>query len=83
VVAIEPDDPMGPHPELTRTHLDGWRSMCRVPGDAGQTRCAALAGDGQDPWRCTIYADRPTPCRELEVGSPDCLLARKRLGFED
>jgi Fe-S-cluster containining protein len=84
VVAVEPDDPMGAHPDLVRVHLDGWRSMCRVPGLSGKTRCAALTGDGEAaPWQCSIYADLPTTCRALEVGSEDCLLARRRVGLSD
>ncbi|MEQ1503262.1 MAG: YkgJ family cysteine cluster protein [Myxococcota bacterium] len=78
VVAVAPDDPMGPHPELLTVHLDGWRSVRRVPG-AGGSRCAALSAGA--PWRCTIYDDRPIPCRELAVGSDDCLEARRRLGI--
>jgi Fe-S-cluster containining protein len=82
VVAIEPDDAMGPHPALVREHLDGWRSMRRVPCHLGTDKCAALAGSGGgEPWRCTIYDDRPATCRELAVGSADCLLARRRLGI--
>jgi Fe-S-cluster containining protein len=81
VVAIEPDDPMGEHAELVEVHLDGWRCMRRVSGDDGQSRCAALAGGSGASWRCTVYADRPVTCRELAVGSDDCLIARERLGF--
>lgn len=82
VVAVEPDDPMGTHPDLVREHLDGWRSMRRVTGPHGTDQCAALEGDGEpEPWRCGIYNDRPVTCRALEVGSEDCLLARSRLGL--
>ena len=82
VVAVEQDDPMGSHPEFLRVHLDGWRSVRRVPGSKGKTRCAALTGDGHDsPWRCALYSDRPSICREIELGSEDCLLARRRLGL--
>ena len=80
VVAVEPSDPMGAHPHITRAHLDGWRSMARVPGSCGGSQCAALAGGMAAPWRCTIYDDRLLPCRALEVGSPDCLQARSALG---
>ena len=84
VVAVEPDDPMGPHPDLVREHLDGWRSMRRVPGLLAKDQCAALEGNAdREPWRCTIYGDRPVTCRELETGSEDCLLARRRLGFAE
>lgn len=81
VVPVDPEDPMGAHPEVTREHLDGWRSMAFVPGACGGTQCAALTGDDEVGWRCRIYADRPIPCRELEVGSRDCRRARRRLGI--
>jgi len=46
------------------------------------TRCICLIGDGAThPFRCTHYAVRPTACRELEIGSPNCLLARRRVGL--
>lgn len=79
VVAVAPDDPMGEHPGLVNAHLDGWRSMRRVPCGGG-TRCAALSGPA--PWRCTIYPDRPAPCRELTAGDADCLEARRRVGLD-
>lgn len=37
--------------------------------------CAALK-DGQ----CMIYENRPTVCRDFEVGGQDCLTARKKHG---
>lgn len=81
VVAVPPGDPMGSHQGLVVEHLDGWRSMRRVPCEGG-TRCAALTGGAGAPWRCSIYDDRPSTCRELEAGSEDCLLARRSLGLE-
>jgi hypothetical protein len=46
-------------------------------------RCAALAGGAGDdePFACTIYADRPRPCREFERGGDNCLIARRRVGL--
>ncbi|RKT47710.1 YkgJ family cysteine cluster protein [Thiocapsa rosea] len=35
--------------------------------------CAAL---DRDTMLCRIYAQRPLVCRELEVGSPECLAER-------
>nr|WP_093191818.1 YkgJ family cysteine cluster protein [Thiocapsa sp. KS1] len=35
--------------------------------------CAAL---DRNTLRCRIYAQRPLVCRELEVGSPECLAER-------
>ncbi len=71
------------HPELVRTDPDGWRELLRVPGLNGGTRCAALRGDGaaDRPFRCAIYADRPSPCRDLMPGEPNCLYARRRVGL--
>lgn len=40
--------------------------------------CAALSGGG--PFACTIYEDRPRPCRELAPGSDHCRTARRRVG---
>lgn len=81
--------PVGPEDEATAVAhpaliaRDGdWRELRRVPGACGGTRCVALRNDGVSaPFRCVIYADRPTACRELEVGEPNCLLARRRVGL--
>jgi hypothetical protein len=71
------------HPTYVQVADDGWRDLKRVPGLFGKTRCACLRGDGAQggPFRCVIYADRPSPCRELEVGEPNCLYARRRIGL--
>jgi Fe-S-cluster containining protein len=73
------------HPALVRVEADtGWRDLQRVPSPTGcGTRCTALVGDGAvHPFRCRIYPHRPTACRELEPGSPNCHLARQRVGLE-
>jgi Fe-S-cluster containining protein len=50
-------------------------------------RCAALQGEVGIATRCTIYAARPSPCRELVaswergVRSPQCDRARARHGL--
>ena len=41
-------------------------------------RCSALGKNG----RCTIYANRPLPCREFEVGGAACLLTRRIMGMD-
>jgi hypothetical protein len=71
------------HPELLRLSPDGWRHVARVPSPTGcGTRCAALRGDGTSaPFRCFIYEDRPTACRDLEPGSWNCRFARTRVGL--
>ena len=79
----EDEDTARAHPDLVRTAADGWRDLKRVPGQNGGTRCICLRGDGQEahPFRCTIYADRPTACRDLMPGEPNCLFARRRVGL--
>jgi hypothetical protein len=51
-------------------------------GRAGE-RCAALAGGHtpHEPYRCTIYADRPRTCRDFTLGSTHCRDARRRVGL--
>lgn len=64
------------------THEDGWRDLRRNPSPSGAgTRCRALSGDGAKsaPFRCHIYAQRPTNCRDLEIASEGCLMARRRV----
>lgn len=56
-----------------------WPFMKRDP-ETGH--CAALGG-ALGACRCTIYPDRPHLCRAFEVGSPDCLAARRAKGFAD
>ncbi len=85
-VPVSDDEPIRvARPHLVVDHADGWRDLARVPSDVhpGRTRCAALTGNGEpgSPYRCSVYACRPTPCRELEEGSENCLLARRRVGL--
>ncbi len=48
--------------------------------EAATGRCVALRGP-LHACACSIYADRPMLCRELEVGSPHCLAAREAFGL--
>jgi uncharacterized protein len=72
-------------PELTET-LDPHRLAMRGT-QARQPRCAALAGTVGEQVACGIYAQRPSPCRELvpawEHGhpSPQCDRARAAHGL--
>ena len=38
------------------------------------------ASDGRPTFACSIYEDRPRPCREFEAGGRHCLVARRRVG---
>ena len=40
-------------------------------GQAGQQRCAALSHDAKQGYRCTIYEQRPSPCRTFNIFEDD------------
>ena len=61
------------HPELLE-RIDGRLVLDRKDG-----RCPALEGDG--PYACRCYEDRPRTCRDFERGSLNCLEARRRVGL--
>lgn len=64
------------HPALVVVH-EGRHGIKR-----SGPRCAALTGDGLTAaYACSIYEDRPKPCREFEQGSRNCLAARRRVGL--
>lgn len=61
---------------------------CMKGTEAGNGRCIALQGNVGEPGiRCSIYADRPSPCREfpawLDDGTPnpDCQRVRAKFGL--
>ena len=64
-------------PDLIVRH--GQRFEIRREGE----RCAALAVDrgGARPYACTIYENRPRPCREFAANGRHCLDARRRVGL--
>lgn len=53
--------------------LDDFR-RCMKGTDRVQPRCVALEGRIGDAVNCTIYENRPTPCREFGVDWVDGLL---------
>jgi Fe-S-cluster containining protein len=48
------------------------------PTDRMGKRCVAL----NDDLTCAIYANRPSRCREFEVGGEKCLELRKQRGID-
>jgi hypothetical protein len=76
MVRVEPDDP-AIHRLPLLVIADGDRFELRRDGD----RCAALTGGNGERYRCTVYADRPTTCRDFTAGTSACLLARQRVGM--
>lgn len=60
---------------------------CMRGTESGGQRCSALTGEVGQRIGCSIYAQRPSPCREYPVwlsdGSPnpDCQRLRARIGL--
>lgn len=44
-------------------------------------RCAALQGQIGTEARCEIYAKRPSPCHEVQIGDERCQQARAKHGL--
>ncbi|WP_153116790.1 YkgJ family cysteine cluster protein [Rhodocyclus tenuis] len=62
--------------------------VCMQGTEKGRGRCIALRGElGQPGIACSIYAQRPTPCREFApwladgTPSPDCQRVRAFIGL--
>lgn len=77
-VTVDPQDP------VVRLHAGfiadrGSYLEIRRRGD----RCAALEGGESpgEPFSCAIYLGRPETCRDFELGSDNCLTARRRVGL--
>lgn len=54
---------------------------CMAGTDSAAPRCAALQGVVGNQVTCTVYAQRPAPCREVEPGDDKCNRARERYGL--
>ena len=77
-VTVDPQDPVVRlHPSFIEDR--GSYLEIRRSGD----RCAALDGGGapDEPFTCAIYPGRPETCRDFELGSENCLIARRRVGL--
>ncbi len=69
-------------PEALVPSAFGGLELRRVPSPTGcGTRCHALTGDGEGPYLCRMYEDRPEACSGLDVGSEACVFARGRVGL--
>jgi Fe-S-cluster containining protein len=53
----------------------------RYDGPGSDAACVGFEGAPRFPCTCTIYDHRPTRCREFEMGSHACRLARLRAGL--
>jgi len=80
-VEVDARAPLLRKPELVRrlvVYSDEGRPHLRMHPDG---RCLALRGRVGEKVRCTIYADRPLPCRKVEAGSALCQRYRRSHGL--
>lgn len=57
-------------------------AIVRLRGtDAAPPRCVALSGELGVAVSCTIYDERPSPCREFDTAHSACNRARQRCGL--
>jgi Fe-S-cluster containining protein len=54
---------------------------CMAGTNQATPRCAALEGEIGESVACGAYEQRPSPCREVEVGDEQCAKARARHGL--
>jgi uncharacterized protein len=61
--------------------------VCMKGTETGKQGCVALSHDDQEGYRCTIYEQRPSPCREFNILNDDgsinplCDKLRKAVGL--
>lgn len=79
--------PVGRTPQHLTEPLDPHRVAMRGTWGDTAIRCIALRGEVGDATSCSIYAQRPSPCRDVmaswERGAPDahCDRARRAHGL--
>ena len=64
------------------TEAVGPHHRCMRGTHARQPHCAALDGQVGRQVACRVYAQRPSPCREVMPGDAQCLKARARHGLQ-
>ena len=73
--------------ELTEP-LNAFRAHMKHAPDPERPRCVALQGEIGRQVACSIYGERPTPCRDFEASyekgepNPRCDRARERHGLQ-
>jgi Fe-S-cluster containining protein len=77
----ETDEAPGGTVPLALTQVTSPHTRCMQGTWAAQPRCAALEGQVGEEVGCRIYAQRPSPCREVTVGDAQCLRAREAHGL--
>ena len=76
----EAEDGGGTVPVAMTEKVDSFHRCMRGTWSAAP-RCTALSGEVGRQVACGIYAQRPSPCREVEQGSAQCQRARARHGL--
>ncbi|ELY4777267.1 YkgJ family cysteine cluster protein [Cronobacter turicensis] len=82
----EADDAGGPVPAALTEPLTPFL-RCMSGTNQKQCRCAALEGKPGEAVRCTVYENRPSPCREFAMSGEGgvvneaCNRARARYGL--
>jgi Fe-S-cluster containining protein len=54
---------------------------CMAGTNSTQPYCVALGRGEAGPMACGVYAQRPSPCREVQIGDDKCNRARSRCGM--
>ena len=54
---------------------------CMKGTNASDPYCVALGKGDAGPMACGVYAHRPSPCREVQVGDEKCARARGKHGL--
>ena len=54
---------------------------CMTGTNSDMPRCQALQGTVGNAVSCNVYAQRPSPCREVQPGDEKCNTARARDGL--
>jgi hypothetical protein len=67
-------------PEAVQEQLTPWHA-CMRGTNAAQPHCVALRGEVGREVSCSVYAARPSPCREVQPGDARCRDARARHGL--
>jgi Fe-S-cluster containining protein len=62
--------------EKVNTHLSALAGT-----NQPRVHCRALEGEVGKSVTCRVYAQRPSPCREVEVGDDKCTRARASYGL--
>ncbi len=67
-------------PEALTEQVNAFYS-CMAGTSRPAPRCLALQGAVGEQVACAVYAQRPSPCRELQAGDDKCNKARTRHGL--